>query len=74
VNAYGNIFVDQERFTYDEFRASFKALAEKRGKDGAYLRADQMVPYGLVAKVLAVMRASGATDIGLVTEPEDMQR
>jgi biopolymer transport protein ExbD/biopolymer transport protein TolR len=74
VNRAGEIFVDQDRLTFDEFRASFKALADQRGKSGVYLRADQGVPYGTVVKVLAVMRASGSTDVGLVAEPEDVQR
>ncbi len=71
VDRAGDVFIDQDRFTFNEFRASFKALAERRGKDGVYLRADQGVPYGAVVRVLAVMRASGATDVGLVAEPED---
>lgn len=71
IDRAGNVFVDQDRLTFNEFRASFKALAEQKGKDGVYLRADQGVPYGLVVRVLAVMRASGATDVGLVAEPED---
>ncbi|HXC24956.1 MAG TPA: biopolymer transporter ExbD [Gemmatimonadaceae bacterium] len=71
IDRAGNVFVDQDRLTFNEFRASFKALAEQRGKDGVYLRADQGVPYGEVVRVLAVMRASGATDVGLVAEPED---
>jgi biopolymer transport protein ExbD len=28
------------------------------------------VPYGVVTQVLAIMRAAGVGDIGLVTEPE----
>jgi biopolymer transport protein ExbD len=39
-----------------------------------YLRADQGVPYGEVVKVLAVMRASGTPDVGLVAEDEDSKR
>src|ERR1051326_8961643 len=46
VDRSGAIFVDQDRFTFNEFRASFKALAGKRGENGVYLRADQGVPYG----------------------------
>ena len=71
VDRSGAIFVDQDRFTFNEFRASFKALAGKRGENGVYLRADQGVSYGTVVRVLAVMRASGATNVGLVAEPED---
>ena len=71
VDRAGDIFVDTDKLTYAEFRASFKALADKHGKGGVYLRADQSVPYGMVVRVLAVMRASGSTDVGLVAEPED---
>ncbi|HET7551463.1 MAG TPA: biopolymer transporter ExbD [Gemmatimonadaceae bacterium] len=74
VNRAGQIYVDDNRLTYDEFRASFKALASRRGQQGIYLRADQGVPYGTVVRVLAVMRAAGVGDVGLVAEPEDITR
>ena len=70
VTKAGEIYVDQTRMTYDEFRGAFKALADKRGEGGVYLRADAGVPYGLVVRVLAAMRASGVADVGLVAEPE----
>jgi biopolymer transport protein ExbD len=35
-----------------------------------YLRADKGVDYGLVVQILAIMRSSGVSDVGLVTEPE----
>jgi biopolymer transport protein ExbD/biopolymer transport protein TolR len=74
VNRAGQIYVDDNRLTYDEFRAGFKALASRRGQLGIYLRADQGVPYGTVVRVLAVMRAAGVGDVGLVAEPEDITR
>jgi biopolymer transport protein ExbD/biopolymer transport protein TolR len=74
VNRAGEIFVDQDKLTLPEFRAAFAALASKKGKDGVYLRADQSVPYGTVVQVLAVIRASGTSDVGLVAEPEDVTR
>jgi biopolymer transport protein TolR len=73
VNRQGEIFVDQTRLTYPEFRASFRALATPRARTGVYLRADQSVPYGTVVRVLAVMRAAGVGDVGLVAEPEDVR-
>ena len=72
VNRAGEIYVDEDRFTYTEFRASFRALAAQRGKQGIYLRADQGVPYGQVVRVLAVMRRAGVGDVGMVTEPEEV--
>jgi biopolymer transport protein TolR len=73
VNRDGKIFVDETQLTYNEFRASFAALASSRGKDGVYLRADQGVPYGTVVQVLAVMRSTGVPDVGLVAEPEEIK-
>ena len=74
VNHDGEIFVDESRLTYDEFSASFRALAQQRSSGGVYLRADQGVPYGTVVRVLAVMRGAGVGDVGLVAEPEDVTR
>ena len=69
VDRTGAIYVDDARLTFNQFSASFKALAQRRGSGGVYLRADDRVPYGSVVKVLAIMRASGVGDIGLVAEP-----
>ena len=38
-----------------------------------YLRADKDVDYGIVAQLLAIMRASGVSNVGLVTEPEEIR-
>ena len=70
VDRSGKIHVEEATLSFAEFRASFKALASERGRQGIYLRADAGVPYGTVVQVLAVMRASGISDVGLVAEPE----
>ena len=74
VTRAGQIYVDDNNLTYDEFQAAFKALASRRGQQGIYLRADQGVPYGTVVRVLAVMRSAGVGYVGLVAEPEDITR
>ena len=70
VTSDGGILVDETRLSLAEFRGSFAALAAKERRDGVYLRADQAVPYGTVVQVLAVIRGSGVSDVGLVAEPE----
>jgi len=72
VNRAGEILVGDTPMSYEAFRATYRALAATRAKEGVYLRADQNVNYGLVVRVLAVMRAAGAGDVGLVTEPEEI--
>ena len=74
VDREGKIHVDETALSFSEFRATFRALAADRGRDGVYLRADKGVPYGEVVKVLAVMRASGTPDVGLVAEDDDSKR
>jgi biopolymer transport protein ExbD/biopolymer transport protein TolR len=71
IDKSGAIHVDETVLTFNEFRTTFSALAANRGKEGVYLRADAGVPYGSVVRVLAVMRASGTGDVGLVAEPEE---
>ena len=72
VNRSGEILVGDTKMTFPEFRAAFRALASQQARQGVYLRADANVGYGLVVQVLAVMRAAGVGDVGLVTEPEEI--
>src|SRR5512138_285248 len=45
VNRAGQILVDETPMSYEEFRATYRALASARGREGVYLRADQNVNY-----------------------------
>jgi biopolymer transport protein TolR len=69
VTKAGQIFVDETPMSFEQFRGAFKALADKK-PGGVFLRADAGAPYGSVVRVLAAMRASGVSDVGLVAEPE----
>ena len=73
VDRAGKIHVDDATLSLAEFRATFKAIAAERGQQGIYLRADEGVPYGTVVQVLAIIRASGVSDVGLVAEPETLR-
>ena len=70
VDRDGKIFLDQAGLSYGDFRATFGAFVRSKHPSGVYLRADAQVPYGMVVQVLAVIRQSGVTDVGLVAEPE----
>ncbi|HXY18845.1 MAG TPA: ExbD/TolR family protein [Gemmatimonadales bacterium] len=74
VDRRGRIYVDQSAFSYEDFRATFRALVARRRPSAIYLRADQGVPYGDVVRVLAVIRATGVRDVGLVAEEEAPQK
>ena len=74
VNRSGQIFVDETALSFEDFRAAFPAMVAARKPSGVYLRGDQRVQYGVVVRVLAVMRQSGIGDVGLVAEAEDVGR
>ena len=70
IDKSGAVYVDETRMTLSEFRSAFRSLAAKRTSDGVYLRGDAGVPYGIVTQVIAIMRAAGVGDVGLMTDPE----
>jgi biopolymer transport protein ExbD/biopolymer transport protein TolR len=74
INRSGQIFVDETALSFEDFRAAFPAMVAARNPTGVYLRGDQRVQYGVVVRVLAVMRQSGIGDVGLVAEAEDVGR
>lgn len=71
IDRSGAVYVDETRMTLSEFRSAFRSLASKRTSDGVYLRGDASVSYGVVMKVIAIMRAAGVNDVGLMTDPEN---
>ncbi len=73
VNRAGVISIGDEHYTLNEFRVVIKAMPKNRTRNGVYLRGDQNVGYGLVAQVLAILNAEGVTNVGLVTQPEEIK-
>jgi len=74
VDRRGRVSMDGSLLSYADFRASFPAVVARRRPSGVYLQADRGVPYGDVVRVLAVIRAAGVQNVGLVAEPEDQAR
>ena len=73
VNRTGSIVVDNTTLTLSQFRTTVRSLAMNRSKNGVYLRADQGVNYGLIVQLLAILNKAGITNVGLVTEPEEIR-
>lgn len=70
VDRSGRVYLDQAPLSFADFRATFPAFVRTRHPTGVYLRADGRVAYATVVQVLAVIRAAGVADVGLVAEPE----
>ncbi len=74
INAQGRVFIDETPVSLADFRLTFRALVQTRKPRSVYLRADRRVPYGEVVRVLAIIRTSGVSDVGLVAEEEEERR
>ena len=72
-NRQGRIFVDEPPVSYRDFQSTFRAIVATRKPDAVYLRGDKGVSYGEVIRVLAVIRATGVQNVGLVAEDEEQQ-
>ena len=66
---------DQRIFLFDE-EVSLNVLQQRlltddriREVDEVFVQADEQVPYGVVAQVLALVRQAGIGKMGLVTDP-----
>ena len=70
VDKDGEIYFDDIKGSRSLLRQELSALAKRRGTDKAVLlRADQSVPYGLVAAIMDDIREAGFNQLGMITKP-----
>jgi biopolymer transport protein TolR len=65
----GHTFLAQTEVPLDGLEAKIRAIFAGRDRQEIYLRADQDVPYGVVAQAMGAARRAGAKTLGIVTEP-----
>ncbi len=70
VNQKGTLFVQSAEVPMRELEGKLKKIFDSRANKDVYLRADDQVAYGTVAKTLVALRRAGARRIGMVTQPE----
>ena len=63
------VFLGETEVPYDHLEAALTTNARLQHDREIYLRADETVPYGFVAKVMALIRRGGIEKLGLVTDP-----
>ena len=63
------IFLFEEEVSLDVLRERLVNDQRIRDVDEVFVQADEQVPYGAVAQVLALVRQAGIGKMGLVTDP-----
>lgn len=71
VNKQGKVVLGTVQIPLDQLAEKLKAIFETRRDKQVYVQADRAVEYGVVAEVMGEIRASGLTQIGLVTLPKN---
>jgi biopolymer transport protein TolR len=66
----GQLLLGRQEIPQAELQKKLEAIFEGMDQKELYLRADQAVPYGDVARAMAAAREAGASKLGMVTEPE----
>ena len=71
IRSNGSIYFGDTPIQVDSIKKKISAIFETRKNKTVYLQADKQVNYGVVATVMAEIKASGITSIGLITIPKN---
>jgi len=71
VDRSGQIYVDDDAFSREEFAATIVQLVERRGGPTVYVKGDRDVPYGDVLWVIGKLKESDIDAVSLIAEPDN---
>lgn len=69
INKKGAVIINKKKVPMSKLNNKLKAVFKRRKDRTVYLKADESVPYGQVAKAMAEIRKSGISKIAMITEP-----
>ena len=69
IDADRKVYLGETEVPYDKLEAVLTTNERLQREREIYLRADASVPYGFVAKVMALIRRGGIEKLGMVTDP-----
>lgn len=63
------VFLGEIEVPYDRLEEALSTNERLQREKEIYVQADEVVPYGFVTKVMALVRRAGIEKMGLVTDP-----
>ncbi|HDI78223.1 MAG TPA: protein TolR [Desulfobacteraceae bacterium] len=64
-----SIYVEDHAIDYDEIEDKIRVIMKYRESKEVALRADKVLPYGYVIKVISKLKKAGIRRLGMITEP-----
>ena len=75
INEAGKFYLDKIEYSQPVLLEQLKkVLAEKGKEEPIYLNADKNVAYGVVASIMADIKAAGFEKLGMITKPIEEKR
>lgn len=68
------ITINKTAITKGTLRARLGAIATAKPDVQVFIQADETIPYGFIAQVMAEVKQSGIQRVGLVTQPGDAEQ
>ncbi len=69
VDKDGKYYLEDKVIEADVLKKKARAILLQQPKTPVLIRGDRQVPYGTVVKAMVLLQQSGATSVGLITEP-----
>lgn len=69
IDANQKVFLGETEVPFDNLEQALVTNERMQRDKEIYIQADETVPYGYVAKVMALIRRAGIEKLGLVTDP-----
>ncbi len=63
-----DVYLNDARLSLDQLTEKLQAISGERPDREVFVRADEDVPYGVVIRTMAAIRAAGIENVGMVTE------
>ena len=73
IDRAGDLYIQETKIPLDELVPKLEAITQNGYNERIYVRGDQKVEYGIVAKVLGAMSRAGFSRIALQNTPEDVE-
>jgi biopolymer transport protein TolR len=71
INKEGEIFLGKVKMDSSMLQEQLTQASGERKDETVYLRADEEVPYGLVASTMSTIKSTGFEKLGMVTMPPE---
>jgi len=71
IDKKGGVFINDVWTTMDKFEKQLDKELKKLDKSSVFIRADSLVPYGVVVNVMGRLKLMGIDELGLITAKDE---